>query len=125
MTTMENKAAEANAQLAAIRATPHNGKMYQADDVDYLLALAETQGRGLGAINPQWFRDQANLVKGTLSALQATEQRAAESERQLRELICLLTDKPYGERSIVELLKTRWPSLASELEAALNQAKET
>lgn len=33
-TMPDNKAAEANAQLAAIRAKPHNGKTYQADDVD-------------------------------------------------------------------------------------------
>jgi hypothetical protein len=69
---------EANAQLAALRASPHNGKMYQADDVDYMLALAEAQGRGLGDINPQWFRDQAKLIRGTLARLSAAER---ENER--------------------------------------------
>jgi len=65
----ENKAAEVNARLAALRSTPHNGKVYQADDVDYLLALAETAGGGLGAISPQWIRSQAKLVAGTLNEL--------------------------------------------------------
>lgn len=72
----ENRAAEANAALARVRATPHNGKMYQADDVDYLHALAVTMGNGLGAINPQWFVHQAKLVRGTLD-------RVAELESEL------------------------------------------
>lgn len=76
---MENKAAEANAALAAIRSRPHNGTMYQADDVDYLMALAETAGNGLAAINPQWFRDQAKLIKGTLD-------RVAELESEVKKL---------------------------------------
>ena len=77
MNLPENKAAEVNAKLAALRNAPHNGKMYQPDDVDYLLALAETMGRGLGAINPKWFRDQAKLVKGTLEKLDELESELA------------------------------------------------
>lgn len=64
---MTNEADKANAALAAIRATPHNGRMYQDDDVQYMLELAVIAGNGLGAINPQWFRDQAKLIKGTLA----------------------------------------------------------
>lgn len=87
----ERAAAAENAKLAAIRATPHNGQIFQADDVDYLLALADTMGNGLGAINPQWFRDQARLVKGTLEELAA-------KEAEIQRLWKRITDSIGGER---------------------------
>ncbi len=83
---MKDEAAKANAALAELRSKTHNGKMYQADDVDYLLALAEAQGRGLGAINPQWLRDQAKLVKGTLDSLTAAQEVAGWAQSVLTAL---------------------------------------
>lgn len=86
---MTNEAAEANAALAAIRKAPHNGVMFQADDVDYLNALAVTAGNGLGAINPNWFRDQAKLVAGTLAEverLRVMNDRHAVASECLRQL---------------------------------------
>ena len=68
---MKNEAAEANAKLASIRSQTHNGKTYERSDVEYMLALAVTAGGGLGAIAPQWFRDQAKLIAGTLDQLAA------------------------------------------------------
>lgn len=82
---MKNEADKVNAKLAELRKRPHNGKIYQEDDVDYLLALAETQGCGLGAINPAWFRAQAKLIKGTLDALASAEDVAPSLLKASRE----------------------------------------
>lgn len=70
---MTNEAKEANAALVAIRAATHNGKIYQADDVDYLNHLAVTAGNGFGAISPNWLRAQAKLVAGTLARITELE----------------------------------------------------
>ena len=133
---MKNEAAEANAKLAAIRSQTHNGKMYERSDVEYMLALAVTAGGGLGAVAPQWFRDQAKLIAGTLDQLAAVtdtenfqrglaikaigrigelEQQLADKERECGEL------KEQGgpldsERcTLDELLEvlSRWKAVAS------------
>src|SRR4051794_3924875 len=53
-----------------VRTADHNGKAYQADDVDYMLTLAREAGAGLKAVRAQWFCDQAKLIQGTLARLE-------------------------------------------------------
>jgi hypothetical protein len=96
---MIDKSREVNAQLAAIRSAPHNGKMYQADDADYMLALAEFAGGGLGAISPQWFRDQAKLIRGTLAQL-ALAEAVAEAAKKYRAAEVRCNHTGYGALNV-------------------------
>lgn len=88
----QNLADHANATLAALRKQPHNGMMFQADDVDYLNAIAVTAGNGLGAISPQWFRSQAKLVAGTLARIAELETVMGDMRYEIDKLADLMAD---------------------------------
>jgi hypothetical protein len=45
------------------------GPMFEASDVAYLHGLADKMERGFYSVNPQWVRDLAARVEGTLCRL--------------------------------------------------------
>jgi hypothetical protein len=56
--------------LARIRATPHNGKVFQADDADYLMAIAAKLESGTAvALAGDWYRQMGLRVRATLAAV--------------------------------------------------------
>lgn len=73
--------ANADAALGEIRKQPHNGKIYQQDDVQYMLAWAEKLELGFASFNPQWFRDQAKLIHNTVAELSRLRPMAAGLEQ--------------------------------------------
>jgi hypothetical protein len=62
--------AAADELLARIRATPHNGKVFQADDADYLMAIAAKLESGTAvALAGDWYRQMGLRVRATLAAV--------------------------------------------------------
>lgn len=67
-------------EMNGIRATSHNGEIYQRDDVDYFIALANQAERTV--VNATWLRDQSRLLCATLDELDRLRSAEARLENK-------------------------------------------